>query len=85
MNKITKTIIAAASVALFALAGPAYAATVEGTIKSIDPDTKSFTLDDGKIYQLPAESTVDKLRVGIKVAVTIDDKTGIVTSIVKSS
>ncbi|MCG7506592.1 DUF1344 domain-containing protein [Mesorhizobium retamae] len=84
MNKITKTIVAAASVALFA-ASSAYAATVQGTIKSIDPDTKSFTLDDGKIYQLPAESTVDKLQVGIKVAVTVDDKTGIVTSIVKSS
>lgn len=85
MNKSTKTIIAAASVALFALASSAFAATVQGTIKSIDPDTKSFTLDDGKIYQLPAESTVDKLQVGIKVAVTVDDKTGIVTSIVKSS
>lgn len=85
MNKVTKTILAAASVALFGLVGSAYAATVQGTIKSIDPDTKSFTLDDGKIYQLPAESTVDKLHVGIKVAVTVDDKTGIVTSIVKSS
>ena len=84
MNKI-KMLAATASVALFVLAGPAHAATVQGTIKSIDPDTKSFTLDDGKIYQLPAETTVDKLKVGIKVAVTIDDKTGIVTSIVKSS
>ncbi|MFD9898189.1 DUF1344 domain-containing protein [Mesorhizobium sp. UC22_110] len=82
MNKI-KMLAATAFVALSVSAG--YAATVQGTIKSIDPDTKSFTLDDGKIYQLPAESTVDKLKVGIKVAVTVDDKTGIVTSIVKSS
>jgi Cu/Ag efflux protein CusF len=75
----------ASAAALLALLGSAYAATVEGTIKAVDPDTKSITLDDGKIYQLPPQASVDRLKVGTKVAVTIDDTTGMITSIAKAS
>ncbi|MET3794151.1 DUF1344 domain-containing protein [Aquamicrobium terrae] len=75
-----KKTLATAS-ALLALLSTAYAATVQGTIQAVDPETKSITLDDGKIYQLPAEAAVDQLAVGTKVVVTVDDTTGTVTSI----
>lgn len=77
--------ILAATVASLAFMSAAYAATVEGTIQSVDPMTKSITLDDGKIYQLPAEAAVDSLPVGAKVRVTVDDSTGMVTSIEAST
>lgn len=78
-----KTLATAA--ALLALVGSAYAATVAGKIEAIDPATKSITLDDGKIYQLPQEASLTHLKVGAKVNVTVDDKTGMVTSITKGS
>ena len=75
----------ATTAALLALIGSAYAATVQGTIQAVDPATKSITLDDGKIYQLPTEAVIDQLVVGAKVAVTVDDTTGMVTSIESAS
>lgn len=71
--------------ALLAFLSTAYAATVQGTIQAVDPETKSITLDDGKIYQLPAEAAVDQLAVGVRVVVTVDDTTGMVTSIEAAS
>lgn len=71
--------------AMLAFLGSAYAATVEGTIQSVDPQTKSITLDDGKIYQLPAEAAVDQLAIGAKVKVTVNDTTGAVESIETAS
>lgn len=66
----------ATTAALLAFLGTAYAASVQGTIQAVDPTTKSITLDDGKIYQLSPEAKIGKLKVGAKVAVTVDDKTG---------
>ena len=80
MKKILVT-----TAAMLAFDGTAYAATVQGTIQAVDPTTKSITLDDGKIYQLPPEAAIEKLKIGAKVAVTVDDKTGLVTSIEKAS
>ncbi len=79
-----KTTLATAG-ALLALLGTAYAATVQGTIQAVDTDTKSITLDDGKIYQLPPEAVVDQLAVGTNVVVTVDDTTGLVTAIEPAS
>jgi Cu/Ag efflux protein CusF len=79
-----KKTLATAS-ALLAFLSAAYAATVQGTIQAVDPETKSITLDDGKIYQLPAEAAVDQLAVGTSVVVTVDDTTGMVTSIEAAS
>ena len=75
----------ATAAAMLALLGSAYAATVQGTIQAVDPATKSITLDDGKIYQLPSEAVIDQLVVGAKVAVTVDNTTGMVTSIEAAS
>ena len=38
----------ATTVALLAFLGTAYAATVQGTIQSVDPTTKSITLDEDR-------------------------------------
>ncbi len=52
---------------------------------SPNPATKSITLDDGKIYQLAPKAAINQLKIGAKVAVTVDEKTGLVTSIKKAS
>lgn len=71
--------------ALLAMLSTAYAATVQGKIQAVDTQTKSITLDDGKIYQLPPEAVVDQLAVGTDVRVTVDDTTGLVTAIESAS
>ncbi len=42
-------------------------ADVEATIESVDTDTLSLTLDDGKKYQAPEEFNFDGLQKGVKV------------------
>ncbi|GAA2877598.1 opacity protein-like surface antigen [Aminobacter niigataensis] len=80
MNKFLAT--AAASLAFI---GAAYAADIEGTVQSVDPATRSITLEDGKIYVIPETIKVDELAAGAKVKVTVDDTTGAVTAIEKAS
>jgi Cu/Ag efflux protein CusF len=48
----------------------AYAADATGAIKSIDATAKTVTLDDNKVYALPASVDITKLKVGDKVKVT---------------
>ena len=71
----------ATTIASLALIGTAYAATVEGVVQSIDPATRTITLQDGKTFVVPEEVAVDKLAVGAKITVTVDDTTGAVTAI----
>ena len=73
--------ILAAAVASLAFIGAAYAATVEGVVQSVDPATRTITLQDGKTFVVPEEVAVDKLAVGAKITVTVDDTTGAVTAI----
>lgn len=80
MNKFLAT-----TVASLAFIGSAYAADIEGTVQSVDPATRSITLDDGKIYVVPESIKVDGLEAGAKVKVTVDDTTGAVTAIEKAS
>ncbi|AWC23005.1 DUF1344 domain-containing protein [Aminobacter sp. P9b] len=80
MNKFLAT--AAASLAFI---GAAYAADIEGTVQSVDPATRSITLEDGKVYVIPETIKVDELAAGAKVKVTVDDTTGAVTAIEKAS
>ena len=75
----------ATAVASLAFIGAAYAATVEGVIQAIDPATSTLTLDDGKVYQLPAGTVLEGLKAGAKVKVTVDDTTGAVTAIEAAS
>ncbi|AMS41413.1 DUF1344 domain-containing protein [Aminobacter sp. NyZ550] len=80
MNKILAT-----TVASLAFIGAAYAAEVQGTVQSVDPATRSITLDDGKTYVIPETLKVDGLAAGAKVKVTVDDTTGAVTAIEAAS
>ncbi|WP_269930587.1 DUF1344 domain-containing protein [Aminobacter sp. HY435] len=80
MNKILATTIAS-----LAFIGAAYAADVEGTVQSVDPATRSITLEDGKTYVVPESISVEGLAAGAKVKVTVDDTSGAVTAIEKAS
>lgn len=80
MNKFLAT-----TAASLAFIGSAYAADIEGTVQSVDPATRSITLDDGKIYVVPESIKVDGLAAGAKVKVTVDDTTGAVTAIENAS
>ncbi|AXV17210.1 hypothetical protein CYG48_02115 [Neorhizobium sp. SOG26] len=42
---------------------------VEATIKAVDVDSLSLTLDDGKVYKLPEEFNFEGLNAGVKVLV----------------
>ncbi|MCA0276827.1 MAG: DUF1344 domain-containing protein [Proteobacteria bacterium] len=80
MNKILAT-----AVASLAFIGAAYAADLEGTVKSVDPATRSITLEDGKTYVVPESISVEGLAAGAKVKLTVDDTSGAVTAIEKAS
>lgn len=80
MNKILAT-----AVASLAFIGAAYAADLEGTVQSVDPATRSITLEDGKTYVVPESISVEGLAAGAKVKVTVDDTSGAVTAIEKAS
>lgn len=74
-----KLILAAA--ASFAMLGAAYAATVEGVVQSVDPATRTVTLEDGKSFVAPELAAIDQLTAGAKIKVTVDDTTGAVTGV----
>lgn len=62
---------AVAALMLFA-ASAAFAGQTEGLIKSVDKDTMTLTLDDGKSYKLNAEMDVDSLKPGMDVVIAYD-------------
>ena len=75
-----KLLIAASAAALFASMSIASAAEATGTIASIDTAAASVTLDDGKVYKLPAGTDAATLQVGSKVKVTFEDMSGTLTA-----
>ncbi|MBB4187905.1 Cu/Ag efflux protein CusF [Sinorhizobium terangae] len=52
------------------LVAPAFAATMTGTIKTIDPAKNDIVLQSGETFTLPAKFDLKKLKVGEKVSVT---------------
>jgi Cu/Ag efflux protein CusF len=74
-----KLILAAA--ASVAMLGAAYAATVDGVVQSVDPATRTVTLEDGKSFVAPESAALDQLTAGAKIKVTVDDTTGAVTQV----
>jgi hypothetical protein len=80
MKKILAT--AAASLAFI---GAAYAATVEGVVQSVDPQTRTVTLEDGKSFVAPESASIDALTAGTKIRVTVDDSTGAITAVETAS
>lgn len=77
--------ILATTVASLAFIGMAYAATVEGVVQSVDPATRTITLQDGKSFVAPEGTALDSLVAGAKIKLTVDDTTGAVTAIEKAS
>lgn len=76
--------ILVAAVASLAFMGAAYAATVEGVVKSVDPTTKTITLEDGTAVVAGADMTaeaLDALIAGTKVKVTLDEGTTNATAV----
>jgi hypothetical protein len=80
MRKLT---IATGAAILLAGISLANAASVIGTIKSIDAAGGTVTLEDGKAYKLPTWTKASNWKVGDKVMVTLDDKNVAVIGISK--
>jgi hypothetical protein len=70
--------IAGLSVAaiLLALAVPANAETVEGTIQSYDTSTRMVTLDNGAAYRLLETVDAAALEPGIRVTLNVEPMSG---------
>ncbi|MGB3501935.1 MAG: DUF1344 domain-containing protein [Mesorhizobium sp.] len=63
-------------IALFLASTAAFAANVEGTIKSIDQKSLTLTLDDGKKYKLSEEFNFEDYEAGQTVMIQYDEIKG---------
>jgi Cu/Ag efflux protein CusF len=59
-----------------AVSGAAFAADVEGKIKSVDTAEKSFTLEDGTKVWIGDSVAIDKLKEGADVKASYEEKDG---------
>jgi Cu/Ag efflux protein CusF len=66
----------AAVVLMLAVSGAAWAAEVQGKIKSVDTSEKSFMLEDGTKIWLGEGVAVDTLKEGDEVTASYDEKNG---------
>jgi uncharacterized protein DUF1344 len=61
------------------LAGVAGAAEIEGKIKSVDPTTRSITLENGTLLVIPTEAVVEDHRLlqpGAEIRASFEEKDG---------
>lgn len=68
MRILIAALLATASL-LSPLSSLAQSMDIEATIKSVDVQKLSLTLDDGKMYKVPEEFNFDGLASGVKVVV----------------
>lgn len=59
-----------------ALSGAAFAADVEGKIKSVDTTEKSFTLEDGTKVWVGESVSIEKIKEGSDVKASYEEKDG---------
>jgi Cu/Ag efflux protein CusF len=59
-----------------AVSGAAFAADVEGKIKSVDTAEKTFTLEDGTKVWIGDSVAIDKLKEGADVKASYEEKDG---------
>ena len=59
-----------------ALSGAAFAADVEGKIKSVDATEKSFTLEDGTKVWIGESVSIEKIKEGSDVKASYEEKDG---------
>ncbi len=68
MRMLIATLLTTASI-FSPLNSWAQSADIEATIKAVDVNTLSLTLDDGKTYKVPEEFNFEGLKAGVKVLV----------------
>ena len=71
-----KKLLVVAVVLTLALSGAAWAAEVQGKIKSVDTSEKSFVLEDGTKIWLGEGVAIDTLREGAEVSASYAEKDG---------
>ena len=78
MKRVSSVLVMVAVTIVMVLAPVAWAADVQGKIKSVDPSGSMVTLDDGTQIVIPPIFTVEKsaLKPGVNVKVNYDEKDG---------
>jgi Cu/Ag efflux protein CusF len=71
-----RTLIGAFAAMLLISTAAAFAGQTEGLIKTIDKDTLTLTLEDGKSYKLNAETDLDALKPGMDIVIAYDVTNG---------
>ena len=72
MNKLIVTLSAAAL--MLAMSAVAYAEEAQGMLKSIDTAKQTVTLDDGQVFEMPANVDPAMLKVGDAVTITYENQ-----------
>ncbi|MBA3447780.1 MAG: DUF1344 domain-containing protein [Pseudaminobacter sp.] len=73
--------ILATTIASLAFIGAAYAATVEGVVQTVDPITRTITMEDGTAVVAAEGVAIEAIVPGAKVKVTLEDGTSNATAI----
>lgn len=68
---------------LAALTGAAFAGEATGTVQSVDPATRTITLEDGSNYVAAEGVAIEDLAAGDQVVITFDDGTTNATAVAK--
>lgn len=68
-------VLATATAATAFLASAAFAAEVEGTVKTFDPTTGMITLESGEVFVVPADALDLPLETGAQVKIVYADGT----------
>jgi hypothetical protein len=78
MKRASAVLVLAVIAVVMVLAPIAWAADVQGKIKSVDPSGKMVTLDDGTQLMIPPTLTVEKkaLKPGANVKASYEEKGG---------
>ena len=71
-----RKVLIAAMVLVLAVSGAAFAAEIQGKIKSVDTTEKSFVLEDGTKIWLGDGVAVDTLKEGAEVTASFAEKDG---------
>ncbi len=71
-----KTLVALSVATFLGMTGAALAEEAKGKIQSVDPTTKTITLEDGTVFMLAEGVAADTLQPGAEVTVSYEEKDG---------
>ena len=66
----------ATAIGILALAGGALAEEASGMVKSMNPETRTITLDDGNTYTVAEGVVIENLKPGSEVKVSYEEMEG---------